>query len=619
MGQANRIESRDTYVNAASPNTNYYGAKRLGLRKWDAADAQYAFVNFSKPFNTTVKVMEGTLSFYTYAMPEGGTHSITVSLVTTPTSYSAMTWNNGRPDVHTDSQITVTKTGALPGATLWEVDVRPLLQRISNGASWFGFRITTNDSQQRWIYSDEEASTTAEGPRLSVRWSDAPYPPSSLSPDEGVVGTDKPSISFNYVDVSANTRLSQAQIQTSTSTSFAAPAWDSGKRDASSATVSLSSFGYPGAPAGQKVYYRLRVADGDEEWSGWSPVAWFIYQPQAVPTLTSPSPTDLRFVDSTPQLTWSVSTQKAYQVLVSRTANPRRVLWNTGRKNSGGTRTIEIPKGVLRWDDVSYRVEIRIWDDENRVPAANSLTYRRIVVDIKLDVDAATTPVTSVTSVGRAPLPYIDVKWTRPVAADEYEIVREVAGEQVILDRIAHADAIRQDGTFNYRDYGAPGHTNLRHIVRPVTNRKRAGGTGGAAVRNNIEGIWLLSETRSLCISGNEQGTWSIPESSTEYQVIGAASPTIISEAPRGYVINLSGLLIQEDKYQASLTAQQKRDVYYWFKTNAERKDIRLAVADVNIPVRLSAMEIAPTPYYDLRYEVSFTAYQTGEVQWSLD
>lgn len=618
MGQATRMWSQDTYVNAAKPATNYFKAPRLGLKKWDAADAQYVFLSFSTPFPFGAKVLEAWLEFSTYAMPETGTHSMTVARVKDPIAYSRVNWNN-RPDVRSDS-VTVTKSGALPGGERWRIDVREHLQAVSNGSPWRGWRITTNDTVQRWMYSDENSSKNVDGPTLFIRWADDPDEPQSLSPNEGVVASAKPAISFEYVDVAGDTRLGFAQVRTSLTSSFTSPQWTSGvltnETDGAldGPVIYLGRTTFPGAAVGQRIYYQVKVADGENLWSDWSAAAWFEYRPQPAITVTSFDPAKPTFSDSSPQLSWTFPNQKAYQVTIARKYQPDRIIYNTG-KVSSADQVIQIPPKILRWDDSTYRVIIRAWDQYQRVGTANIPAYAVSRNDVFLDTDLALSPVQVPTVRPWGSGPFVNIEWDRPTSADAFEIVREErTGEKIILDRVTYEESHRGNGKHLYRDRTIPPNTSVRYIVRPIVNGKRGGGTPSARFTLDLEGIWVVTDDHTLFIAGDEEGEWDLPDDGTAHQVLGAVSPTIIREPFKGYVINVEGFLVEESRFQPSLTDQDRVDKFLTIKKRA--RNARLAIGDMNIPVDLVNMKVHPTPLAGRRYRATFTAYQNGEVWW---
>lgn len=621
MGTATRMLSYDTYISERKPTTNFSTATRLGIKSSTGTDKQFAFIHFSRPFPLGAKIVSATLTFNTYAMPETGNHTITVARVASKFSMSRVNYQS-RPTVDATGAATVTKTGALPGGQEWVFDVTKQVQKTSDGVPWYGWRVATSDPVQRWIYAEETASKSVEGPRLTVVWADDPDEPQSLTPNEGTVGLAKPTLSFEHVDVAGDVTLAQVHVQTSSTTSFASPIWDSGPMESENGTpsIDLAKTSYPGAPAGQRVYYRIRVMDGAGLWSDWSAAAWFTYLPRPSAAFTSFDPADPKFWDSTPNISWTMTggTQSAYRVTIARTRDPKRILWDSGKITSSEN-VVQVPSRVLRVDDATYRVVLRLWDTDNRISVPGANAYLYLDADVFLDQDQSITPVdwVTVTQVVSGE-PRFDISWDRAASADEYEIARQDEdGEKYVIGKVSYEDSLQPDGTHRYRDASAPPGTRTRYIVRPVTNGRRSGGRGSDYFTYQQEAIWLVSDEQALVINGSEQGTWNLPESATAHQVIGATAPTVIREVNQGYVGSLSGLLIEEDRYQPGLSLRQKRDRFFDFKVGRRSTNLRLIAADLNIPVQVSNLNTYPTPDVNPRYECSFDFHQDGEVWWS--
>ena len=257
------MQAHDTFVSASDPLRNYYESPLLALRKWDdPAGAQYAFVKFARPFPLGAKITRAVLAFETSAMGSGS-HTLNLARISDPLLYQRVNYNN-RPGILASSQQSQTKKGALPAGQRWEFDVLADMQAVSAGAEWWGWRITTTDEERRWIYAQESPYSSVEPPTLLVEWADNPARPLNLSPNDGAVGTGKPALSFDYIDVSGSTTLRKARIQINHgSPTFSSPTWDSGELDEFDSVVYLSGTTYPGTPEGEDAYWRIKVMDGD--------------------------------------------------------------------------------------------------------------------------------------------------------------------------------------------------------------------------------------------------------------------------------------------------------------------------------------------------------------------
>lgn len=613
------MQAHDTFVSASDPLRNYYESPLLALRKWDdPAGAQYAFVKFARPFPLGAKITRAVLAFETSAMGSGS-HTLNLARISDPLLYQRVNYNN-RPGILASSQQSQTKKGALPAGQRWEFDVLADMQAVSAGAEWWGWRITTTDEERRWIYAQESPYSSVEPPTLLVEWADNPARPLNLSPNDGAVGTGKPALSFDYIDVSGSTTLRKARIQINHgSPTFSSPTWDSGELDEFDSVVYLSGTTYPGTPEGEDAYWRIKVMDGDGLWSEWSSAATYRYVRPPVTELTSIDPDEPRWWDSTPDISWTLAgeNQIAYRITVARTVNPSRILWDSGLVESSET-SASIPPGVLRWDDVQYRLIVRLWGDTDRAWAANFLPYSVLKDDVLLDEDMSKTPVSNVevAQVGR--LPRTRITWERTATADVYEIVRQRLpdGEKTIIDRILHADAIQPDGTYAYEDRGAPPRTPVRYIVRAVTNGRRSGGIPTDSFSYAVEAVWLTTPTEELVFQGSDQGQWSMPPNSTEHEVLNSPAPTLVLGEERGYSVTFELTLVEEHLYQPGLTAQEKSARLLSWRDGVQ--GCRLVVGDLNIPVKLVNPTSWPTPdAIPPQYIAGFTAHQEAEMWWS--
>lgn len=630
------MRSRETFVSKARPDRNYSDVRTLHVVKDEGRVAgmdAFGYISFARPFPLGARILSATLTFHTWAIPEGGSHTMEVRPTADSFAFKRVTWAT-RPSVVPSGGATVTKKGALPTHEEWSFDVRADMQKVSDGRPWYGWRITTNDSIRRKIVAAEaEFASKGFEPHLSIEWSDQPDEPANLHPDEGVVGINAPAMTFDYLPIDEDATLQKVRVQTSSSESFAVPTWDSGERDWTDTTIYPAQLGYPGAAEGEPVYWRLRVMD-QGGWSRWSPAAEFTYIPEPPIVMTGPAgdgpPTQQgdsiifhsAITDVTPQVSWSCPGQESYRVTVSLQSSSFAIqdrIWDSGRVYDTIDH-IEIPKGVFTREDVEYRIMVRIYDKHPRIAVANDdWTFAGAQVIVHFTEDPAQTLVQNLVAKQLPRSPKVRVTWSRVATADEYQIIRDGVNDlgssrRVILDQIPHADLVQEDGTFRYIDRTAPPRTPLNYVIRPVENGKRGKATRGSTIETRLDGIWLVKPGFSLMIAGDDQGTWELPEVATVHQVVGAMAPTVIREPHQGYQGNLNGILVEEDKYQPDLTAQMKRDRFLQIKEDP--RNLRLVVADMNIPVRVANLNVYPTPFHDLRYECSFDFWQDGEVWW---
>lgn len=635
MGKATSLRSVDTFVSSATPHRNYSKNRRMIVANGGGSGTTaYAYLTFARPFPFRAKIISATLTFRTWAISEGGTHTFRVRPVTSKFAHSRVTWSN-RPSDDGTRVKQQSKTGTFPLHEEWTFDVTEDMQRVSDGVPWYGWQISTLDSIQRSIVAqDAEYVSRGFEPVLSVEWSDQPDEPASLNPDEGVVGTPVPALSFEYLPLDQDSTMQKVHVQfASSERGFAVPTWDSGEVDWTNPTVYPEEIGYTGATEGTKVFWRIRVMD-QGGWSFWSPVAEFVYHPEPELTMTAPAGEgppigdgdSFAFrgyiTDSTPQISWIMPEQAAYHVTVAYaddTFSAADWLWSSGVVESTDN-VIEVPEGVIRRDDVDYRIIVRVFDDHPRISVANDhYTYSGARIIVSLTDDPAITGITDRVAEQIPGTPAVKITWARQAAADGYQIIQDRINDigksrRIIIARLSHEDVVQPDGTFEYIDHTAPPRTPYRYSIYPVENGKRGVGAFTNALTTRMPGIWLVMPGFSLAIAGDDQGDWDLPESSTAHQVIGAPAPTIIREDHRGYASSLSGILLDEGTLQPGLSAQKKHDRFLEIK--ADPRGARLVIADLNIPVVLSNMNVYPTPDGTQSYLCSFDFWQSGEFWW---
>lgn len=598
MGKATTKVAIDTYVNSARPKNNYQEANRLGVKGTE----QYAYVYFSRPFPLGASIISAKLKIQTYEMTGTGTRSMKVNRTSSRTTLSKLNFDN-KPTVYEANAKTVSKTGALPGGTEWSFDISAMMQQVSDGAQWYGVRISTPENAQRWIYGSE----TDRGPVLEIEWSDAPSQPDGLVPSGAMaVGTNKPVLRFDYVDITGKDDLEAIQVQISNTASFASPVFDSGEYPTTEPELDLAETEYAGMSTSTNPYWRVRAKDGSGLWSEWSDQAQMRYVPR--PTVTIISPTD-KFYDPTQTIKWSLSsgTQSAYQVIVAPANNPGFVLWNSGKVTSKED-SLTLPRGTVRFDNRTYRITVRLWDSTKRVSTPGSPAYGQAGVDSYYDEDATTPGVTSITATANTPKPSVTLRWEYGSLPDGWLVSRN--GE--IVAHLDSEDVPLFGGKYVWTDRVAIPQVENTYTVRPVVNGKAAYGNKSAKVTLKPFGIWLMSGSDEIVLMGNDSGTWEMGGNFTAHEVLGSSRVAVVTQGLRGYEGDITGLLVSGviDK-----SAQEMRDTLMKFKSEAAKgKTFRLVVSDMNIPVKIANVVPRPTPEAELTFEASFSFWQAGEL-----
>lgn len=267
---------RDTYVDQTKPKRNFINTSRVSLSGKSQAQKQ-ALIFFGKPWPAGTTITSAKLRVWN-AHAWGGSVTLTAQRITRAWAGNRVHWDS-RPEVNVPT-ISVTKSNA-PYATMWEIDVTPIVQMVADGEPWYGIKLSINGDATRGLYSTQ-ADLARYRPQVVVQWSDAPEPPEDLSPAGGRdVASPKPVLSYTFIDNSGDVSLAAHQIQiTATETGFGAPVFDSGWTTTSVPEFDTATSSWAGLGSGGKVWWRVRVRDGAGVESKWSEPAEFGYTPK---------------------------------------------------------------------------------------------------------------------------------------------------------------------------------------------------------------------------------------------------------------------------------------------------------------------------------------------------
>ena len=274
---------RDNYVEQAKPNKVFANLKRLHMSAASGSQ-KYTYIYFGKPWPSGTNIMSAKLRLWNEGN-WGGSVTITAQRLSQSWAASRLTWNN-RPGV-TGATVSRTMSG-VSDETMWEIDIAPLLQAVSNGAPWYGIRLTVNGGSVRKFFSSN-APRAARRPQVVVQWSDAPEAPENLSPGGNrVITGSHPLLSYTFTDVAGDTSLDAQQIQLASSeTGFGTPLMDTGWIIADAPEYDLNTSSYSGLATGGTVWWRARVRDGAGLQSPWSEPTSFRRAPKGVLNITS--------------------------------------------------------------------------------------------------------------------------------------------------------------------------------------------------------------------------------------------------------------------------------------------------------------------------------------------
>ena len=604
MPEATMRNAADTYIAAAYPSTNYAAARRIAL----SGTTVFSFVYFSQPVPRNAIVTSAKLRLF-YDSPWTTSTNITVQRTNALYSISRITWNN---PVGSGGTATTPKTApAGPAGTMIEIDVTGIMQTVANGGFWSGLKIFSSVPGTRWLTSAE--GTSAWRPQLYVAWSEAPHAPTNLGPDgNDAVSMAKPTLRFDVLDTLGDTTIAAVQVQTSATSSFTAPAFDSGWVTTGDPELDLSTLtapAFPGLTEGQSIYWRVRVKDGAGLASAWSGDAQLRRVSKGTLTILSPNPADVPpyVAEATPPIVWKYTghTQVQWKVTVARQevtrANPVSAV-GSGKVTSTETQWT-VPKGFIN-DIGPYQLTVQVWDDVDRDPYD---AYAQQVLDFEMHTDPTVPPVTALAATQPGPEPSVVLTWQRATAPDSFTIVRDT---KVIDSLVLPEESLVSGTSYRFTDAGgryAPGgwawneHT---YEVRAVVNGKQST-SSVVKITPKLRGIWLINSRGTVWLAGDDDGSWIEPEDATTLAPVESPKAVRLIQGVRNYEGSLAGQLIDAHgrtmaDYEATLQLMRAHPT----------EAVRLAVADYSLHVILGNIQFAPTRHIPPSRLVTFDFWE---------
>jgi hypothetical protein len=601
----------DAYVTARRPNLSKPNTSKLILDNGGTGDQRQAFLFFSLPFPFGSSVDQDLFRLTQSDAFTGGAVTVTVQLVTAHWNVGRLTWNN-RPAATATNQVTLTKTN--PGAnTLWEFDLKTMMQSVSTSGVWWGLKVSSNNNIALKFYSAQGATGR---PEMAITWSDLPLPPDNPSPSGGrAVSVAKPKLSFTYEDDSGNTQINALQIQYkatntgfSPTTGFTTPTWDSGTYATSTPEIDTSTVA--GAPAvnGTGIWWTARAQDGNGVWSEWMDPENFIFTAPMTFTLDNP-PVGGTVTDATPPVLWTVTSgvQQAYRVTVYKADDPTKILWNSGKITTPIDDTA-IPDKVLKALSSDYVIDVWLWDNVNREANGGNPIYAHIQRTFQFVATGSVGGVTSVVATQNNPWPWVDVTFDRATAADEYNIFRD--GE-IIANNVPAADLSTGSTHYSYRDKLAAPRVSHVWSVQAVVNSVASNKSDSNAVTTRLLAPFMMETDASNPV----------------YFLNPTLDPSLINIQEVQQPVNAPPVLLTQfiaDKYQGHLegifhdesmptvTARQMRDRFKKWKKTPGNTYILYMVDEV-LTICPYNMTYKPRAYTGgVLYEVSFDFFEVN-------
>lgn len=534
------LAASDAMVSSGYPTKNYGGSAVLNLSALPSS--RQAFVFFNQPFPRGVEILSATLRMYQKGSSSGGTRKVTVQRVASAWVEARVTYDN-RPTA-TGPVAEVSKGNSTVDGREWAFDVKAAMQQVSDGASWDGFRLVSDNATNFAFYGREGAG--AYTPTLEVTWSDAPSAPIELSPSAGrSISVTRPTLRCDFFDPDGD--LTAVQFQVSTTDSFTAPAFDSGELPAELPEWKLTG----DLVDGLAYYWRARVKDAAGLWSPFSETALFYRTGKPVVTITSPSSGSPVIYESTPTFSWVVPslTQVAYQVLVVNPLDTADVILNSTKVTSQSTAyTVSAANQLVLTPGGSYRLVVRVWDDVARESIPEEPAYVEVAQDFTFGTSGAVAGVTGLSVVVAAESPFATLEFQRSTAPDSFMVVE---GGEVIA--VLDPDDIFVSGTtYRYVDRRVtPGSSRTWGVAARVGAQTSDFSTTSGTAKP--EGVWLydLQGSDAVCIWGIEDPEGMVSSEASEdtavFKPVGSANPVLITQAIRGPEGDVKGTINRSD------------------------------------------------------------------------
>lgn len=545
--------SVDTFViqTTAYAKRNYTTYKTLHVRNL-ASHIRYSYVLPSIPFKPAagVNVLNGKFRLWTYGAWTG-TNTVTVRPISEKWTRNRMTWAGTglakRPGVRASS-VSVTKTGGAT-RTMWEFDIKDILQSVSNGTAWFGLRIEIDTSTLRQFYGSE--GTAAYRPELEVEWSDAPQEPTALIPSQGRhISVQYPTFQTDFVDRSGDTSMAGMRIQISDTEDFTVPDWDSGDfptlvpemitDPAAPGYVAPPGGAWGGVALGGNFWWRAQVKDGAGFWSSYSDPEQVFRTAKLTATLNNP-PLSGEVSDGTPVVDWTINTgvQTAFNVIIRDSL--ARVVWASGKTSSTDT-SITVPASAALKTTEQYEVELQLWDNVARMTIPNDPTYLSIVRSFSYVFKNTVLPFTDLVAARMTDRPGIVLTFDRADQPDRIDIYRDDA---LLFSGMAE-DLFTAGTSYQYEDRFAPAHHSSTYRVVAVVNSIGSLNSPTVSIVPYIkapyialpggEGLWLFNPEKELTKG----------ESQELVQFVGNHSSMVVQTGRRGFEGSLGGLVTRE-------------------------------------------------------------------------
>jgi hypothetical protein len=320
------------------------------------------------------------------------------------------------------------------------------------------------------------------------------------------------------------------------------------------------------------------------------------------------------FAEATPPISWTFTgrTQKAYQVSVQKSDGGKTWLWTSGKITSTAT-TVTVPANTLKWNNILYYVQIRIWDTIDREATPGDAPYVESLQLVRYLYDATINPVTSLVGTKDTRYAGMVLTWSRATMPDNWNIYRD--------NKVIHTNTgvglLVSGQNYTYTDWIPDPRKACTWTVVAVVN-----GKGSSPNPTVVDTVVPVTATLSAKDGSNPVLIWnyqhdmSLTEMSSVFQPAGSSPPIIITQSEHGYQGKLSGLLA-DNPIDTTLTPQQWRDRFNQLKKN---NGVTLLLTLIDVAFECFIQNATIKPLIDgqgVKYYVEFEFFQTDWVEVS--
>lgn len=616
MGDVTITNLLDTHVGQDQPTTNYFSGGSLYVRQWSGS-IRVAYLYFGFPVPIGATITSAKLHLYAYAKPVTGTIQMYLRRLMQTLSLGKVNWNTRATSFYS-GEVYSSKTGTYPDRTEYVFDITSLMDPVAGGQKWFGLQLGSDWTSTAW--SPRFMSSNHPNPDLrpwvEFEWSDAPDAPTQLRPAAGrVISTPQPILRFDYTDVAGSTVLSQAQIQIDTNSLFSSPDYDSGVQAVDTPQWDLTGSAFT-AVEGTTYYWRVKVADEANLWSDWSAAAPFVYKPLPTLTVDTPGVAPNNYVEEpTPPVFWTASDQEAYQLGFYRRVGDKDVLLWSRPRTVSATDGFTIPAGLITVKNATYRVDVRIYDSEDREAVPNGPAWTQVTRYFTYNFSALTTPVTALSAASNSPYPGITLEWDRATTPDSYSVIRDGV---VIASGLDPDDDTFVSGIHNrWVDRFPVNRATHTYSVQAVAGGKASASNPEVSAMNYLRGTWLVAaadDGAQVLLVRNEDRTHELAEKTEVYEPLGSDRSVPVTQTLGGYQGHYKGELRSDVGIVE--TADELKAALFDLKANPGAI-VYLFTTSMTIPVALAKIQIDPLPTAERAYRVEFDYYQQGSLPYA--